>query len=110
MMDNFLDAQYALSEVIYHCIFAVKNDRPFDACPWMLIEEKFGSQITKELFYNSIFSSVLITLDDYCLSAEHGETDVNGHSIEETAQFLALNAALMKNGCWNGQQSSAAGF
>lgn len=33
-----------LSDVILNCVSAVKNGNPFDACPWIIIEEILGTK------------------------------------------------------------------
>ena len=38
-----------LSDVIVNCVSAVKNGNPFDACPWIMIEEMLGTKKTEEL-------------------------------------------------------------
>jgi len=85
-----------LSDVILNCVSAVKNGNPFDACPWIMIEEMLGTKKTDELFYHSEFSLTLMNLDDYCLAAEHGEDVVAGRPISDVEKFLIAQAELMK--------------
>jgi hypothetical protein len=85
-----------LSDVILNCVTAVRNGNPFDACPWIMIEELLGTKKTEELFYHSEFSTTLMSLDDYCLAAEHGEGFVAGRKISDVEEFLIAQAKGLK--------------
>lgn len=96
MISQYAKLSNLLSDVIINCVSAVKNSTPFDACPWIMIEEILGTTKTEELFYNSEFSLILMNLDDYCLAAEHGENVVAGRPISDVENFLIAQAKLMK--------------
>jgi hypothetical protein len=87
-----------LADVIIECVQSVTEGEPFDAEPWIMIEEAIGYGNTKKLFDDKDYFPVTQALDLYCHSAQHDRNDVNGVALDALGSLLQESVAIMKSG------------
>lgn len=91
--------QQIVIKVVGDCVSHVNAGKPFDAEPWIMLEENIGYEKTKRLFSHSIYSDILNLLDLYCHSAQHDIANINGIPINDFGNNLieSINMLAKKN-------------
>jgi len=90
-----------LADVIIECVKSVTDGKPFDAEPWIMIEEVIGYENTKRLFDDKDYSSVALALDLFCHSAQHDRSEVNGVALDALGNLLKNCAESIKKGTYD---------
>ncbi len=77
-----------LAMVINQCVEAVKVGKPYDAEPWIMIEDEIGYEETKKLFSSSVYRDVANMLDLFCHSAQHDSDYIGEIPIGDVGKRL----------------------
>ncbi len=87
-----------LAEVTSECVEAVVDDRPFDAEPWIMVEEKIGYENTKILFNDQEYVAMTQALDLFCHSAQHDRSKIGSFTIASLGKLLISCTKIIKSG------------